>query len=78
MIGRYMNANIYQNFYRKYPQSLLKNISLPTFFDAVNKRKYRHGLDMIDETHTTQYSLFEYLVYFFHVSLTDIEFIPFV
>ena len=49
-----------------------------TFFDSVNKRKYRHGLDMIDETHTTQYSLFEYLVYFFHVSLTDIEFIPFV
>ena len=40
MIGRYMNANIYQNFYRKYPQSLLKNISLPTFFYAVNKRKY--------------------------------------
>ena len=32
---------------------------------------------MIDETHTTQYSLFEYLVYFFHVSLTDIEFISF-
>ena len=53
MIGRYMNANIYQNLYRKYPQSLLKNISLPTFFDAVNKRKYRHGLDMIDDTHYT-------------------------
>ena len=70
-LGLYMNANI---IYVKTSVKKVSTISLyvgkPLSFLPGIIETHRHGLDM---THTTQYSLFEYLVYFFHVTLIDIE-----
>ena len=61
--------NICQNLCKKV-STISLYVGKPLSFLPGIIETHRHGLDM---THTTQYSLFEYLVYFFHVTLIDIE-----
>ena len=62
--------NICQNLCKKKVSTISLYVGKPLSFLPGIIETHRHGLDM---THTTQYSLFEYLVYFFHVTLIDIE-----